>query len=266
MKELSLRDIQLVSLDILRDIDVFCKENQITYFISYGTLLGAVRHKGFIPWDDDIDLMMPRPDYEKFINSFKSPSCTNELYSYEKNGCLIAFSRVCDVTRTLVKYNGTSWSNVETGIYIDIFPLDGTTEADYQKDKKKATKLVYQSYLQRGIQERPKHFSQWLKYLVKYLLLKCGESSPIERLIELCTKHTYSDSKYVGQFSCPDAHETILEKKWFEQTILLDFEGEQFPAPVGYLELLQNQFGDFMQLPPVEQRIPHISMAKFYWR
>lgn len=262
MKELTLRDIQLVSLDIMKDIKTFCEKNDIKYFMSYGTLLGAVRHKGFIPWDDDIDIMMPRPDYERFIHTYKSPSGMNEIFYNEKDGCNIAFARVCDMKRSKIVFTGTCWNKSSTGIFVDIFPLDATTPELYISTKKKTQRQAYYSYLERGLAQNRGNF---FKNIVKRVILFLSMGGGLKKHISICNTIPYDSTGYLGQFTCPDAHESILKKEWFSSSVLLPFEGEKFAAPVGYKELLKNQFGDYMQLPPEKERVPHISDAKFYW-
>ena len=136
-RQLGLKDIQRVSLDILKDVHAFCISNGINYSLAYGTMLGAVRHKGFIPWDDDIDIIMPRPDYERFKKSFKS-SKGNVLVTEDES--YIAFSRVCDTQRTMTGKSLWPWSKKELGLWIDIFPLDAV-ENDKQKFHDKIQRL-----------------------------------------------------------------------------------------------------------------------------
>ena len=136
-RQLGLKDIQRVSLDILKDVHAFCISNGINYSLAYGTMLGAVRHKGFIPWDDDIDIIMPRPDYERFKKSFKS-SKGNVLVTEDES--YIAFSRVCDTQRTMTGKSLWPWSKKELGLWIDIFPLDAV-ENDKQMFHDKIQRL-----------------------------------------------------------------------------------------------------------------------------
>jgi len=122
MKQLSLREIQDVSCDILKVVHEFCIENKIQYSLAYGTLLGAVRHHGFIPWDDDIDIIMPRPDYLRFCKSFHASGY--QVFSHETTpDCIIGYARVCDMERTIVY--GSTWTQKRTGLWVDIFPIDG---------------------------------------------------------------------------------------------------------------------------------------------
>ena len=100
MKEMTTADIQQVSLDILKDIHSFCQKENIKYSLAYGTLIGAIRHRGFIPWDDDVDIMMPRPDYERFIRTYHSAQGYEILPEGEES--MIAMARVYDVQRTYV--------------------------------------------------------------------------------------------------------------------------------------------------------------------
>ena len=112
-RQLELADIQKLSLGILKDVHDFCMSHGITYSLAYGTMLGAVRHKGFIPWDDDIDIVMPRPDYERFKKSFKS-QCGNALVTEQES--YIAFSRVCDTRHTVASKSLWPWmSNPNMG-------------------------------------------------------------------------------------------------------------------------------------------------------
>ena len=131
MKEMTLQDVQKVSFDILKDVHSFCELHQIRYSLAYGTLIGAVRHKGFIPWDDDVDIVIPRPDFERFCQEYKS-SLGYELYTPEDSYNFLPYARVCDNEHTIVKTN-RPWSTEPTGIWIDIFPLDGlpSDETDF---------------------------------------------------------------------------------------------------------------------------------------
>lgn len=122
MKEMSLTDIQSVSIEILKVIDEFCQIHNINYSLGYGTLIGAVRHKGCIPWDDDIDIIMTRSNYDKFINLFNDYK-GYKLYAPELGNCYHAIARICEMKSTRVwKYY--KWCNDQTGVWIDLFPYD----------------------------------------------------------------------------------------------------------------------------------------------
>lgn len=122
MKELTIREQQLGVLDILKDVHCFCVKNGIRYSLAYGTLIGAVRHRGFIPWDNDIDIVMLRQDYDLFINRYESSEYKVASHIVGKNDCLIAYARVYDPARTIA--SGANWASFETGLWIDVFPLD----------------------------------------------------------------------------------------------------------------------------------------------
>ena len=123
MKEMTLQEVQNVSLEILKDVHAFCESHNIRYSLAYGTLIGAIRHKGFIPWDDDVDIIIPRPDFERFCQEFQSAK-GYKLYRPGDPENFMVFARVCDNERTLVKTN-RPWSTERTGIWIDIFPFEG---------------------------------------------------------------------------------------------------------------------------------------------
>lgn len=125
MRELNLQDLQKIELDILQDVHSFCEQHNIVYSIAYGSLIGAIRHKGFIPWDDDIDIIMPRPDFERFLNEYKSDKF--ELVSPHSNDSYIAYGRVCDNKRT-ISQSGIPWCSKDVGVWIDLFPVDGVSD------------------------------------------------------------------------------------------------------------------------------------------
>ena len=127
MRQITLQEIKDIQLDILKDVDSFCEKNNIRYYLAGGTLLGAIRHKGFIPWDDDIDIIMPRPDYIKFIQGYENECDKNyKLTSIDNNKQhLYTFAKIFDM-RTLKIEDSISYNNKNMdGIGIDIFPMDG---------------------------------------------------------------------------------------------------------------------------------------------
>ena len=146
MQELTLRELQQVSLELLLDVHHFCEVYNIRYSIAYGTLIGAIRHKGFIPWDDDIDIMMPRPDYERFCREYFSYKYKLIYYGNDKTA-LAGFARVVDCNKTHYQTE-RPWTNQESGVWIDIFPIDGVEDNanDYAKrynNLRKKCELIY---------------------------------------------------------------------------------------------------------------------------
>lgn len=147
LRELTVEEHKKIALDILIEIAKFCDENKISYYLAYGTLVGAVRHKGFIPWDDDIDIQMPRNDYEKFVRRFNAGHKHLQVVSPTDNAAKHTFAKVID-TRTVKVENGINYKDNEyLGIDVDVFPLDGQPddEKEYKKYYKKKHDL-YQLY------------------------------------------------------------------------------------------------------------------------
>ena len=129
MKEMTTKEVQQVSLDILKDFHNFCIKNGLHYSLSGGTLLGAVRHNGFIPWDDDIDVQMPRPDYDKLLHTYQSENgykiYSRELPEFAEQKMFYTHARICDTSRTHVDTGIRPWISENVGIWIDILPCDG---------------------------------------------------------------------------------------------------------------------------------------------
>ena len=271
MKELTLKDIQQEGLRILKHVHTFCVENNIKYSLAYGTLIGAVRHKGFIPWDDDIDIVMPRPEFEKFCESFKS---NDDFMLVSPNMGYLKFARVCDMSRTVTKTT-LPWSPYTTGIWIDVFPLDGVAESkeDFLKDIEPLHRIYkIKKRIRRGRFQKI-HWSLGIKEIFNILSKRFNyrkyDYEDVNAQHEaIMKKYPYDGSKYIGQLSCLDAPQTEHHiASDFKEFTSLKFEDSDFMAIAGYDNFLRNCYGDYMQLPPVEQRIPNgESINKFYWK
>jgi lipopolysaccharide cholinephosphotransferase len=276
---MSLKDIQVVCLEILKDVHLFCVSNHINYTLCGGTLLGAIRHNGYIPWDDDIDIAMPRPDYDKFIQCYQSEN-GYQLFAQERIGCKgvkIAFARVCDMQRTYVDSSPGPWNDTDTGVWIDIFPLDGASNDRHLVEQKTAqvVKLwnICKSF-RRGLGPiRPK---KTLKTKIKTMLFKVVFINKVGLIVDYltrlhvknCRTWDYTQSQYFTSFTFPK-HGI---KEYLPQTMLTSyslhiFEDTQFYVIDQYDSWLKALFGNYMKLPPVEEREGNgHSFNTFYWK
>lgn len=261
--ELSLREIQLESLAILKNIDSVCKREGIRYWIMFGTLIGAVRHKGFIPWDDDLDIAMPRADYERFMAFFEA-GCP-ELSGYVPlapefgNDQPFLITRISNPQFKMVGEYGDALDDL--GTFVDIYPLDGLGQdmSLALEHKTRAYKLVI-DYLRSGNFEYNNRNNGPLKRLAKGCLSAAlGSPSKYQkRLWSLCAEYDYKNSSLVTNLQwtmTPD--ESIYERKWFDETDYMPFEDTMAPVPKGYDSLLRVDYGDYMKLPPENERVGH---------
>lgn len=257
-----------IEIDILKYVDDFCKKHQIKYFLYYGSLIGAIRHKGFIPWDDDVDICMLRKDYEKFIKEFQKQSngkygiiCNKTNSKYPFN-----FAKVFDSKTVLYEKNFLTSYN---GIYIDVFPIDNLPDSmTAQKYQLKKLNLLHNLV---GVKIRTRMIRHSIfKTFVSDLLywsLKIVPISMLNKMIEnTITKYSSHKTQYV---SCL-AIGTYLKKERFERSVFKDsidvpFEKITVAIPIRYEEVLRTIYGDYMKLPPVEQRINRHG-ASCYWK
>lgn len=270
MKQMSLRDIQNFSLEILADVHDFCEKNHICYSLAYGTLIGAIRHQGFIPWDDDVDIMMPRNDYEKFCNQYSS-----DRYSLiQGDKSYLAFARVCDTQKTFVKSH-VKWCKEETGVWIDIFPVDGV-ESDISAFKNRIKKMTRLWNMQLSCRcaldslKYQKGVVMKFKQIVKKAFI-FNSDMPIKILNGILRRRAkevdFETCLFWSQLAClDDGVRNYQNKADFSSTILMNFEGRQFRVLNGYDNFLVKIYGDYMTLPPAEQCVPKTSFASFYWR
>lgn len=246
-----------VLLRILDKIKSICEDNNIRWFLGYGSCLGAVRHKGIIPWDDDIDICMPRPDYDRFVDICRNsdmgdfeiclPDTTQGHFEY--------FSRIADKNTTLLFSMARPFV---TGVYIDVFPMDGAGDGKISHN--------YDKFM---FWQRIHHFSRsyftgktilsWLKKgMFSHILLALGTSvfrKPLQnlslhRINSVIRKHAYDNSEYAVFYIHVYYMKNVIPRKWINDTIWVPFENTEVPIPKFYNEYLTHLYGDYMTPPP----------------
>ena len=253
-----IQELRGVQLDILDDIHAFCTANGIKYFLSCGTLIGAVRHKGYIPWDDDLDIYMPREDYERFLREYESPSghCRVLDPAKEKH-YYYTFAKVVD-TRTLL--TETEAEGYRIGIYVDVFPVDYVTDdATARRRLFKRKRLLYK--IRRC--KISKH--NYLKSPVAFWCYKLLPVSAgmIERLLRRMLIRREPTSTVANVTEAGPSVKGCMPAKDIEDSVDIMFEGKMYKTMIGYEDYLRRTYGDYMTLPPVEQRVTHSFEA--YW-
>lgn len=275
-KYLSLKDKQDVSLYLLKILHSFCVENDIHYSLAYGTLIGAVRHKGFIPWDDDIDVLMLRPDYERFCATFKAEGVS--LYCHQNNPeCFVAYARICDDIYTASSKNSWLCGGGRTGMWIDVFPVDSVPddEDEYLALYRKTQQTYVKSFKLRAYMNGYDKSSTLKCNIVATILsiwpfhqiMKRYTSRFIDSHIHDISAIPFGSTNHYSQLAIPGTgSKNYLKTDFFRDYVLLDFEGLKFYAMKDYDADLRCAFGDYMQLPPEDQRVPLHESQFFYWK
>lgn len=258
MNYLSLKEIQYEEFKILQDFDTFCRDNSLRYSLDGGTLLGAVRHKGFIPWDDDIDVCMPRPDYERFLSIAESLPRKYSVVTMSNSEWPQPF---CKIQNTEIRAQEPNLAGImEEFLWIDIFPFDGFIEDSRLFSKtyhaiRKATKVA--ARFTYGPDASASHFKRMLKYALLHLPGKRLLVNKAKEAIELeVSKLPYTESErvfcYANQFE-----NMVVDRNEFEQSVLLPFEEGVFPCMSCWDTILQLHYGDYMQIPKESERVVH---------
>lgn len=263
MREVTFEESRKIQLDILIYFDNWCKQNGLHYSLGEGTLIGAIRHKGFIPWDDDIDLLMPREDYDKFISIYQGKYRLISLKT-EKHwwSC---YSRLTD-ERTFVKFPNPN-ENYH-GLWISLLPID-----NYPDDKNEwiATRKTLNKYFTYG-----KIKDSWwvknvsvsrnlMKYLLKFLLLPVSYNLIGNKCQQILKSFDNRKNRRKGQMACIWHEPWVFDANLIDEFVDVEFEGRLFPVMKGFDAYLREQYGDYMQLPPEEKRVAKHDY-KAYWK
>jgi lipopolysaccharide cholinephosphotransferase len=266
--QLTFQEFRRIQLDQLIAFDGFCKANGLHYSLDYGTLLGAVRHQGFIPWDDDTDVSMPRPDYDRFLALTKEGFGGYEVRSMEYTpGYFYPIAKMMDPRTTLIEH--TIGDAHVMGVYLDIFPLDGLIE-DAQK-REQTYQPVQRCYrilphTVSNVTQGSSGLHTIAKTLLYPLLHAVGPRRYLDKIDALARSVPYESADTIGCVSWDwDAQrEPIAKDIYLPQTTLL-FEGHAFQATAGYHTRLTSLYGDYLTPPPVEaQHASHSFTAS--WR
>lgn len=263
---LSLREIQLEELEILKKVTNYLQDRKLKYFLAGGTLLGVIRHKGFIPWDDDIDIFIPRADYEKFLEYSKKEliDSSYEVLALENNNYGRAF---CKVVNKNIPIESTSIE--DKYLWIDIFPLDVLPESLEESKKiiKKSLFIKGQIYLRTTkckeiLKEKKSLSNRILKLILKPISYRHNLVYYSKKIRNIAKKYEDKISDKVGDIVWPDGYQSIFKKEWFENTIKGEFEQILFDIPSGWNEYLKHLYGDYMKLPDENKREAHNIIAK----
>jgi len=266
MKEMTIEETRQVELQILLAVTDYCNTHDLQYFLAYGTLLGAVRHRGFIPWDDDIDIHMPRKDYNQLLANFNienTHSSFKLIAPWDKISCH-SFAKIIN-TKTIKTEEGIRHHS-SYGIDIDIFPLDGVPASSEEFERfYKRLHRVYTLHFR--MCSKAEHLSLKCRLALPFLkTLTRGKKGLLKQAARLHAQYPYEDSPYIGAVeSCFNSHHNHFSKEWFLNPINLEFEGHHFKAPANYHAVLTAMYGDYMTLPPKEKQVTH-HLNKTYWK
>lgn len=246
------KKIWAIELDLLLELDRICNEHDIKYFLIGGTLLGAVRHKGFIPWDDDIDVAMLREDYERFQkiapNEFKSPYFFQTPYT--DDGYFFSFAKLRNGNTSAIS-RPFRLENFNQGISIDFFPIDNCKLEDVKQNYDKIKNLILDNsnYMRKSSPD---------PYDIERHALWSGSSplSVYEKIQQIARTHEKEKTEFVNESTCVvfPWNKFVWQKKDFDEIVEMEFEGYKFPCPKGYDSILTTLYGDYMEFPPVDKR------------
>ena len=246
MAQYDIRPLQLRVLEILRAVDATCRQHGLHYYIWAGTMIGAVRHKGFIPWDDDLDIAMPRPDYEQLIAHQKEwlPAPYEMVCAENDPRYPLPFAKIQDGSTTLIERMHLKYLG---GIYLDVFPIDGTPKGWLHRKCHFARYQYYKRVLYLLFRDPYKHGhgpNSWVPLLSRRLYSLDEVQRKIRRIL---TKYRYEDCDMVADYD--DGSRGIMAKSVLGTPTPYRFEDMEALGVEQYDTYLSNKYGDYMTIP-----------------
>lgn len=266
-EDLTLREAQMLMVDILKDVHELCERHGLKYFLDAGTLIGAVRHKGFIPWDDDVDIGMLRDDFNKFLEIAKKELPEHLfLQTFETDEYYDVYPVPCKI-----RYNNTMFLEegakenykMHNGVYIDIFPYDSLPKYNvvYKVQRALSYNILKSFKRLRDIPEKLS-FKNKITFSFYKLLVKMFPNKRRLKFFNFLIKWNSRNSKYMGYGVDTYWSEYVYEKSDYFQLVKLEFEGQYFYAPKNYHTILTQLYGDYMIMPKEEDRAWHSKEIK----
>lgn len=243
MRRLSDSEVRERQLKLLDEFARYCDEHNLMYSLAFGTLIGAIRHKGYIPWDDDVDVWMPYPDYIKFLSGYRNNENFEVQYVGINKSYRHPFGRLVE-KHSVCFYN---YLGKSSGVNIDIYPICGL-------DKPESFIDIYNKV----VSERKKYHNllQFTKILSIFKISKLTldlRANIIKVIEKEYAKYDYDNSEFVFPFT----RGLVMEKKLFDNVDYVEFEGKKYKAFGGYDKILRMIYGNYMALPPEEDQVPH---------
>ena len=263
-----LRKLQLKELELYKKFDVFCKKNNINYFMLGGTLLGAIRHKGFIPWDDDMDFGIPREDYDRFIKLCSTNTIDFELHTFENDKNHIRYFSRLEDSSIKVKRNDNNVEEISSA-WIDIFPLDGMPNNKLIRIIRKYYILYRRAIYKLSCFNTSVNLNKKNRPLSEKIFIKIGKILPVEKIFntnkqlkkldKALKKYPYSKSNYLVNAMGAYKFNEMFNKKYYGEGKKYIFEGLEINGPINYDFVLKQLYGDYMTPPKDEDKNHHCS-------
>lgn len=260
MKEVTFEELKEIEKEILFQFDSYCCENSLRYSLGGGTLLGAVRHNGFIPWDDDVDVMMPRPDYDRFLSMCKEKEPPFDVISHDSDSDYYHLFSKAQARNT---YTDNGSNNKRYGINIDVFPIDGLGGDQHQAVKNFNRSSFLRELL---IAKKWARFSRSKTHsmiyepirLVLFLISRFASADKLIRKIEKIMRSIdFESSEYAGCVCGSYRTAEIIPAEHFKHYKGILFEGRELQCIRDYDQYLRQHYGDYMKLPPKEKQVTH---------
>jgi lipopolysaccharide cholinephosphotransferase len=267
-QDLSLREAQMFMVDILKGMHELCEKHGLRYFLDAGTLIGAVRHKGFIPWDDDVDIGMPREDYNRFLeiakkelpdHLFLQTFETDEYYDVYPVPCKVRYNNTLLFEKDAIYDN----HKMHNGIYIDVFPYDSLPKSKFvYKIQRTISYNILKSFKRiRDIPEKLS-FKNRITFTFYRLVVKMFPNKRRLKLFTFLVSWNDPNSEYIGYGVDTYWSEYIYKKSDYFDLAKLEFEGQYFYVPKNYDAILTQLYGDYMTMPKEEDRVWHAKEIK----
>lgn len=271
MKELT-KDEQTrwksIIVDIMRELHQICEENNLRYFCCGGTAIGCVRHRGLIPWDDDIDVSMPRPDYDRLIEVCRNRDMGKYklIIPEETPDYPLPFMKLINRETSLIERANTP---CHLGLFVDIFPLDGTSDdietatafkLNYNRVWHKLEACsCYTSFMEHiSLLGKPKEWGRFVTKTIAYFMRSHMRNMLFHKLDAICRTYDYNTSKNVIVYAGSYNEREIMPKSFCDGApILMPFEDIMVYMPCGYDEYLTRIYGDYMKMPPKDKQVSH---------
>ena len=269
LKKISDKELKEIQFGILTELDSVCRKLGIRYSLCGGSLLGAVRHKAFIPWDDDIDIIMPRPDYNTLIAYCQKNQTAFRMISHESEeeyGYLFAKATA---RHTIIVDENCGSDKLEMGVYVDIFPVDALSDSPEEALKAfSATRFKRELLVARNWNRFFRSKTHGIVYepirLAFFILSRFFSKKSLIASIEKAYKKEFGTTKYCASVCGSYRQKEILPTSVYTEYISMEFEGREFMAIKNYDAYLSSIYGDYMTLPPKEKQISHHSFEAYY--